>query len=67
MSPEIDFCVVCGSPIQPGQPAYDIRTLLDPMPPQGLACSERCAQRAESDSKMRAYLTIDAIKKGFGR
>jgi predicted nucleic acid-binding Zn ribbon protein len=59
-------CVVCGGAIPPGAPAFDIRTFLDPMPPKGLACSKQCAQRAESESKMRTYLTIDAIKKGFG-
>ena len=66
MDRELDRCVVCGAPIRPSQPAYDIRTFLDPVPPRGLACSQRCAQRAESESKMRAYLTIDAIKKGLG-
>lgn len=67
MSDGGDFCVVCGALIPPGADAYDIRTFLDPMPPQGLACSERCARKAESESKMRSYLAIDMIDKGFGR
>ena len=67
MTDHLEYCVVCGGAIPPGAPAYDIRTFLDPMPPKGLACSEHCAQRAESESKMRTYLAIDAIKKGFGR
>ena len=60
-------CVVCGGAIPPGVPNFDIRTFLDLVPPNGLACSERCARRAEHESKMRSYLAIDAIKKGLGR
>ena len=62
MSTIIAYCVVCGSPIESAQNSYDIRTFLDPIPPQGLACSERCAREAESQSKMRAYLSIDMLK-----
>lgn len=66
MSEIIDYCVVCGAAITSDQAAYDIRSFLDPMPPQGLACSERCARRAEKESKMRSYLAIDMIDKGMG-
>ena len=36
-------CVVCGVHLPPEQTVYEDRHFLDPIPPAGYACSERCA------------------------
>ena len=34
---------------------------MDPMPPNGYACSERCAREAARQSTLRSYLFIDLM------
>jgi predicted nucleic acid-binding Zn ribbon protein len=63
MSEPEQYCVVCGLFLSPEQSVYDVRVVLDPMPPQGYACSERCAREAENAGKLRSYLAFDLFTK----
>ncbi|MBU6255920.1 MAG: hypothetical protein EBU83_04880 [bacterium] len=53
-------CVNCHREISPGEPTYEIKTFLDPFPPNGVACSPRCQQQQESESKARALLLYNS-------
>lgn len=64
MSDQVDYCLVCGTPLDPRQTVWEVRHFFDPIPPKGYACSERCARQAEKQSRMRSYLTIDLLNKG---
>lgn len=66
MAESWQFCVVCGVFMPPEQTVYEVRHFLDPVPPRGYACSERCARQAEEASKLRTYLAVDLFKKGLG-
>jgi predicted nucleic acid-binding Zn ribbon protein len=45
---------------------YEIRTSLDPQPPNGVACSEQCQQQKENESKQRAMLFYQVMGNPFG-
>lgn len=53
-------CVACRREIPPNEPVYNIDTFLDPFPPNGVACSPRCKELQESESKARALLLYNS-------
>lgn len=59
-------CVTCHREISPGEPVYEIRTTLDPLPPRGVACSEGCQLQKENESKQRAMFWYQAMGNPFG-
>ena len=59
-------CINCQRDIAPGEPVYEIRTSLDPQPPNGVACSEQCQQQKENESKQRAILFYHVMGNPFG-
>jgi hypothetical protein len=59
-------CITCKRDITPGEPTYEIRTFLDPLPPGGVACSEKCQERKEDESKQRAMLFYQVMGNPFG-
>jgi len=59
-------CIACGQEIAPGAPTYAIETFLDPLPPRGVACSERCKESKENQSKLRAMLWYNSPANPFG-
>jgi hypothetical protein len=59
-------CITCKRDIAPGEPTYEIRTFLDPLPPGGVACSEKCQERKEDESKQRAMLFYQVMGNPFG-
>ena len=61
MDEQLETCLICKAPLLPGRDVYEVRHFLDPVPPSGYACSERCAKRAEQESKMRSYVAIDLL------
>lgn len=61
MSNEPRNCVVCGRAIGPEETIYEVPAFMDPMPPNGYACSERCAREAARQSQLRSYLFIDLM------
>lgn len=61
MSNESLNCVVCGRVIGPEETIYEVPAFIDPMPPNGYGCSERCAREAARQSQLRSYLFIDLM------
>ncbi len=59
-------CIACKRDIAPDEPTYEIRTFLDPLPPSGVACSERCQHKKEEESKLRAMLWYQSPMNPFG-
>ena len=59
-------CINCQRDIAPGEPVFEIRTTLDPQPPNGVACSEQCQQRQENESKRRAMIFYQVMGNPFG-
>jgi hypothetical protein len=44
-------CINCQRHIGPDELVYEIRTSLDPQPPNGVACSVQCQQQEENESE----------------
>jgi hypothetical protein len=59
-------CINCQRNIGPEELVYEIRTSLDPQPPNGVACSEQCQQRQENESKQRAMIFYQVMGNPFG-
>ena len=59
-------CITCKRDIAPGEPTYEIRTFLDPLPPGGVACSEKCQERKEDERKQWAMLFYQVMGNPFG-
>ena len=59
-------CITCQRDIDPDELVYEIRTSLDPQPPNGVACSEQCQQYQENASKQRAMLFYQVMGNPFG-
>ena len=53
-------CAACKRDIAPDEPTYKIDTFLDPFPPDGVACSPRCKESQENESRVRALLLYNS-------
>jgi predicted amidophosphoribosyltransferase len=53
-------CVECKREILPGEATFEIRTFLDPFPPDGVACSPKCQSEKENESRMRTLLLYNS-------